>query len=102
MLSSHEVDTYGSNEHHFSLAHKTARLPIIQFLVESGLPSSALQIPDDSFTTPAMLAIQVQGTLTNRQLLVVRLTLTFLYNYHLYIVKNLECLVWAICEKLMP
>ncbi len=85
MLSSHEVDTYGSNEHHFSLAHKTAlhgRLPIIQFLVESGLPSSALQIPDDSFTTPA---IQVQGTLTNRQLLVVRLTLTFLY-----IIENLE------------
>ncbi|XP_064400950.1 uncharacterized protein LOC135347048 isoform X4 [Halichondria panicea] len=62
MLSSHEVDTYGSNEHHFSLAHKAAlhgRLPIIQFLVESGLPSSALQIPDDSFTTPAMLAIQL-------------------------------------------
>ncbi len=59
------MDTYGSNEHHFSLAHKAAlhgRLPIIQFLVESGLPSSALQIPDDSFTTPAMLAIQVQGT----------------------------------------
>ena len=88
MLSSHEVDTYGSNEHHFSLAHKTAlhgRLPIIQFLVESGLPSSALQIPDDSFIIPAMLAIQVQGTLTNRQLLVVRLTLTFLY--------IIECLV---------
>ncbi len=63
MLSSHEVDTYGSNEHHFSLAHKAAlhgRLPVIQFLVESGLPPSALQIPDDSFTTPAMLAIQVQ------------------------------------------
>ncbi len=64
MLSNHEVDVYGITEHRFSLAHKAAshgRLGVIQLLVESGLPLSSLQIPDDSFTTPTMLAIQVMA-----------------------------------------
>lgn len=64
MISNHEItDVFVFNEHKFSLAHKAAlhgSLSVLKFLVkEAGLPPSALQLPDDSFTTPAMLAIQV-------------------------------------------
>ena len=63
MISKGEIDGYVFTEHHFTLAHKAAlhgRLSVLKFLVKEGtLPLAALQCPDDSFTTPAMLAIQV-------------------------------------------
>ena len=63
MISKGEIDAYGFTEHYFTLAHKAAmhgRLSVLKFLIKEGnLPLVALQQPDDSLTTPAMLAIQV-------------------------------------------
>ena len=63
MLSTHEIDAFTFNEHKFTLAHKAAlhgQVGVLNFLVsDAGLPVTALQLPDDSFSTPAMLAIQV-------------------------------------------
>ena len=63
MISKGEIDAYGFTEHYFTLAHKAAmhgRLGVLKFLIKEGnLPLLALQEPDESLTTPAMLAIQV-------------------------------------------
>ena len=63
MLSNQEIDAFTFNDHKFSLAHKAAlhgQLGVLTFLVgDVGLPLTALQLSDDSFSTPAMLAIQV-------------------------------------------
>ncbi len=66
MLTNHEIDAFTFNEHRFTLAHKAAlngQLGLLNFLVnDAGLPLTALNIPDDSYSTPAMLAIQVGVT----------------------------------------
>ena len=63
MISKGEIDAYGFMEHYFTLAHKAAmhgQLSVLKFLIKEGnLPLLALQEPDESLTTPAMLAIQV-------------------------------------------
>ena len=63
MISKGEIDAYGFTEHYFTLAHKAAmhgRLGVLKFRIKEGnLPLLALQEPDESLTTPAMLAIQV-------------------------------------------
>ena len=65
MLTNHEIDAASYDEHMSTLVHKAAmsgQLAVVQFLVmEGGLHSGVLQAPDESFTTPAMLAIQVCG-----------------------------------------
>lgn len=67
MLSNQEIDPFTFNEHKFGLAHKAAlhgQLGVLTFLVrDAGFPPTALQLSDDSFTTPAMLAIQVSRLL---------------------------------------
>ena len=51
------------DERNSTLVHKAAmngHVNVLSFLIKDrGLPISVLQIPDDKFTTPAMLAIQV-------------------------------------------
>lgn len=63
MLSNHEIDAFTFNEHRFTLAHKAAlhgQLALLNYLIDdAGLPLIALQLPDDSLSTPAMLVIQV-------------------------------------------
>jgi hypothetical protein len=65
MLTNQEIDAFTFTEHKFSLAHKAAlhgQLRVLNFLVDdAGLPLTALQLSDESFSTPAMLAIQVRG-----------------------------------------
>lgn len=65
MLSNQEIDAFTFTEHKFSLAHAAAlhgKLEVLNFLInDAGLPVTALQLSDDSFSTPAMLAIQVSG-----------------------------------------
>ena len=103
MLSSHDIDAFSFNEHRFSLAHTAAlhgSLPVLKFLVkEAGLPYSALQIPDDSLTTPAMLAIQVR-LIGNRHL--IEMFMIFVYFFFCFFFptqgRHLECLQWLIEE----
>lgn len=63
MLTNQDIDGFTFTEHKFSLAHKAAlhgQLGVLSYLVnDAGLPLTALQLSDDSFSTPAMLAIQV-------------------------------------------
>lgn len=63
MLANQEIDAFTFNDHKFSLAHKAAlhgQLGVLTYLVgDIGLPLTALQLSDESFSTPAMLAIQV-------------------------------------------
>ena len=63
MLTNQEIDPMTFDEHNCTLAHKAAmngHVVVLSFLVkDGGMPINALQIPDEYFTTPAMLAIQV-------------------------------------------
>lgn len=65
MLTNHEIDAFTFNEHKFTLAHRAAlhgQVGVLNYLVsDGGLPVTALQWPDNSFSTPAMLAIQVRS-----------------------------------------
>ncbi len=63
MLASLEVDALALDDRGSTLFHKAAQfgqLVVLSLLAkDGGITSDALQVPDDSFTTPAMLAIQV-------------------------------------------
>ena len=63
MLTAQEIDPITFDEHNCTLAHKAAmngHVVVLSYLLkDGGMPINALQIPDENFTTPAMLAIQV-------------------------------------------
>jgi len=65
MLTNQEFDPMMLDEHNSTLAHKAAmngHVNVLSFLIkERGIPINMLQIPDENFATPAMLAIQVQS-----------------------------------------
>lgn len=67
MLANHEIDPFTFNDHRFTLAHKAAlhgQVSVLNYLVsDAGLPVTALQLPDDSLSTPAMLTIQVSTSI---------------------------------------
>ena len=61
MLSTGEVDALCCDENESTLLHKAAaygHLPVLQLLGKE-VPASYLQLADNFFLTPAMLAIQV-------------------------------------------
>ena len=98
MLSSHDIDAFSFNEHRFSLAHTAAlhgSLPVLKFLVkEAGLPYSALQIPDDSLTTPAMLAIQVRP-IGNRHLIEMFMIFVYFFCCFFFLLRDVT---WSVCS----
>ena len=69
MLTNHEIDALAIDEHKSSLGHKAAmhsHLSVLTMLVkEAGMHLNALQLPDENFSTPAMLAIQVGVAMTS-------------------------------------
>ena len=65
MLTNHEIDIIAMDEHGSTLFHKAAQhghLSVLTLLAKEGGRSSiaALQLPDENFATPPMLAIQVR------------------------------------------
>ena len=63
MITNHETDALAIDDHKSTLVHKAAmhgHIGVLSMLVkEAGLPPNTLQLPDENFSTPALLAIQV-------------------------------------------